>query len=1441
MRFKQTAVSPKGRNKYGEYLSSGNIAKRVIKTAYYGDTTNNDITGGDDGGGSTENPDDGNFVIDLTTRNYDFDGSLLPESSITKQVGVVGYKGRTKADTYIGDITVSSETENHAISGIPTSGMTITLDGNGTPDTKINITITSALTETTGILYIPISINLKTVPGDPLDDDITAWNSNSADCVTEIFEFEWRVLDFSGDLYYMDLTNEAATINCDKDGHILTGATRPTCQAIMYRGIGALTSDVSFSVSTPASQNVQGLSINQTTGDLTFGANFDFDGDDLEITVVGDYNSIQRGAIMTISKVKPGADGSPAVSYWLVLSANTVKVTNNVANPNVVTATAMMQIGQETPTAATGVSIYYGYDTAYPSTTYVSTGVTVIISHDYLSFVLKKGDVIVDGVETIPILFNGEDGTSPYRLDLSNDNASINCDSAWNILPAAYRPKCTAKLWQGTEAVTGVTYAISGASCSYSGVSINSSTGVITLGEGDSAEPFWFDKNYTAIEVNINAYLGQTLCAAAVYTISRSIAGVDGDDGRSITGVTEHYCLSNNGTTAPTTGWTTSIQTPTASLPYLWNYEEIEFSSGAAKSTDPVVIAYYTEDGKGISAITEYYAINDNTGIAPTTGWTTSMVVPTAGNPYLWNYEQITYTDGSTSSTDPVIIGIRGQKGDDGRSITGVTEYYCLSNSSTTAPTSGWTTTISNPTESLPFLWNYESINYNSGMPTTTDPVVIAYYTKDGKGISAITEYYAINNSSATTPTSWSTSMVVPTDQNRYLWNYETITYTDGSTTSTTAVIIGIKGEKGADGRSITGVTEYYALNNDSSTAPTSGWSTNITNPTSGTPFLWNYESIGYNTGNATTTTPVIIARYTVDGKGISSITEYYACNNSTVTAPTTWYTTVQVPTNSSPYLWNYEKITYTDGSTASTTAVIIGIKGVDGASGDPAVTYWLELDYTEVKVTTAGTYTPATITVTKKKQVGGNAPTTTTDGVIKYGYDTVLPGTTYSSGITTSSATNYITVHYVVDNVVRDNETILILYDGKDGQSIAGREGPAIRGPYEWEKRSERSGQKWCAGTGETGTEESQFLDVILKDGTYYYCKTTYVESGQQWSSVENNWVSSSTRFDFVAANLILANNARINFMSSNGFYLMDTAGTVTAGAQGGNGTVYWAGANEPGNASFKVNYDGSITAETGVFAGAVRTPFISVTELQPNEQISGTPGTFYIAQTTWKGVLAEAPTGATNGWCYKNSGNDTYYYYYSSAWRTMTVVSRKGYLADGHTYLVPGLTVHDPLSQGCILILPNPSEDLNGLCYHIVAPPNYATKTAGDVASISVMCANTSETMNVYAFGTALPDNNAEALAFYGGSIEIVCVKMTANSYGWVVIQATGGLDIHNSQNINFDPTATGSSKTLVCSVSPIVGYSTQGNFYSVSKLVADPQLPSTKDGDTIYFTRN
>ena len=153
-------------------------------------------------------------------------------------------------------------------------------------------------------------------------------------------------------------------------------------------------------------------------------------------------------------------------------------------------------------------------------------------------------------------------------------------------------------------------------------------------------------------------------------------------------------------------------------------------------------------------------------------------------------------------------ICVSGSKGDTGVGLTGVTEYYLISSSSSgvTTSTSGWTTTVQTPTDAKKYLWNYEKIAYTNGESVNTTPKIIGMYSKDGingadgVGISSITEYYARSTSNSTAPTSWSTTPPTLTSTYKYLWNYEKVTYTNGTTKETEKRVIGVYGDKGDTG-----------------------------------------------------------------------------------------------------------------------------------------------------------------------------------------------------------------------------------------------------------------------------------------------------------------------------------------------------------------------------------------------------------------------------------------------------------------------------------------------------------------------------------------------------------------------------------------------------------------------------------------------------------------
>lgn len=92
--------------------------------------------------------------------------------------------------------------------------------------------------------------------------------------------------------------------------------------------------------------------------------------------------------------------------------------------------------------------------------------------------------------------------------------------------------------------------------------------------------------------------------------------------------------------------------------------------------------------------------------------------------------------------------------GEDGASVTGVYRLYAVSDSPTSAPTSGWNTTI--PTyDEHKYIWSITVTQFSKGEPVQTDPVCITGVKgADGRSISYITTEYAVSSSGIIPPAS---------------------------------------------------------------------------------------------------------------------------------------------------------------------------------------------------------------------------------------------------------------------------------------------------------------------------------------------------------------------------------------------------------------------------------------------------------------------------------------------------------------------------------------------------------------------------------------------------------------------------------------------------------------------------------------------------------------
>lgn len=119
--------------------------------------------------------------------------------------------------------------------------------------------------------------------------------------------------------------------------------------------------------------------------------------------------------------------------------------------------------------------------------------------------------------------------------------------------------------------------------------------------------------------------------------------------------------------TFDTEGWTEEVQTINETNKYLWNYEEVIYSIGSSEKSDPVIIGFYGKgtDGKGITDIKNYYFITQNPELPDNPEWSETVLMLTSTDKYLWNYDKIIYTDGTSKTSDPAIIGVYGDSGAD--------------------------------------------------------------------------------------------------------------------------------------------------------------------------------------------------------------------------------------------------------------------------------------------------------------------------------------------------------------------------------------------------------------------------------------------------------------------------------------------------------------------------------------------------------------------------------------------------------------------------------------------------------------------------------------------------------------------------------------------------------------------------------------------------------
>ena len=496
----------------------------------------------------------------------------------------------------------------------------------------------------------------------------------------------------------------------------------------------------------------------------------------------------------------------------------------------------------------------------------------------------------------------------------------------------------------------------------------SSSSSSLSGGSWSASQPTWVDGTYIWRRTKVTYGDGHSDYSPSTTGVCiTGNTGAEGPQGKSgvngvgVSSVDVQYYKSTSSTSLVGGTWQTT-NPGWENGKYIWSKTVVTYTDSSTDESSPVCLTGSTgstgasgsdgsdgNDGVGISTIVEQYYQSSSSSNLSGGSWSNSYPGWVDGK-YIWTRSVITYTNGKTTTTSAVCVtgskgatGAQGEKGDTGeagKGITSVVEYYAVSSSNSTAPSS-WSTTVQTMTSTDKYLWNYEVITYTDSSTSETKKRVIGAYgnTGDtgatgatGRGISSITEYYLVSDSSSgvTTSTSgWSTDISTTTTTNKYLWNYEKITYTDNTNVNTTPKIIGTHGATGDAGNGISKTEVYYYLSTSSTAQSGGSWSTTVPEWVDGR-YYWQKIKTTYTNGSTSESTPVCITGAKgatgatgSTGTGVESITtEFYLSSSKTTQTGGSWSTTMPI-WSSGMYLWTRNKVVYKNpSSTVYTTPI---------------------------------------------------------------------------------------------------------------------------------------------------------------------------------------------------------------------------------------------------------------------------------------------------------------------------------------------------------------------------------------------------------------------------------------------------------------------------------------------------------------------------------------
>lgn len=209
------------------------------------------------------------------------------------------------------------------------------------------------------------------------------------------------------DVYLLDLDNEMQGIPCNSSGTPTISGTIASTNATVYKGAKV---DSGWTFSKEDSDCTS--SINKTTGAVSVSA---ISADKASVTVKATKDAITLTAVLSLYKVKAGANGSSPVIYSIEVSANAIsRSQTDSLTPSSITAYKNKTVGSTTARTSEMVLKFKRIGQDSSELTLSGTGGTINnISSACTSIQIKiytaDGSTVLDS-ETVPIVKDGTDG-----------------------------------------------------------------------------------------------------------------------------------------------------------------------------------------------------------------------------------------------------------------------------------------------------------------------------------------------------------------------------------------------------------------------------------------------------------------------------------------------------------------------------------------------------------------------------------------------------------------------------------------------------------------------------------------------------------------------------------------------------------------------------------------------------------------------------------------------------------------------------------------------------------------------------------------------------------------------------------------------------------------------------------------------------------------------